>query len=135
MAKIVVSGAAGFVGSHTVEALLERGDEVIGIDNFDPYYDVRRKHANLEEIRAQRAAELLAHSYHHLYGLNVTVLRFFTVYGPRNRPDMMAFKVVDGILRGREIPLYQGGQMYRDWTYVGDTVAGIVAAVDRPMGY
>src|SRR5207302_1516164 len=68
---------------------------------------------------SKRAAELLGFTYHHLYGLDVTVPRFFTVYGPRGRPDMMAYKVADSIFLGRNVPLFNNGQMYRDWTYVG----------------
>jgi UDP-glucuronate 4-epimerase len=240
--RVLVTGAAGFIGSHSIEAFLSRGDEVLGLDSFDDYYDPARKHANVAELKAgplakgllfvegdvrdraqlrrliaewrpdvilhlaavagvrasmeqpalyfdvnctgtlnllevarefgtgnfvlastssvygnsvklpfnenepadrplapyaasKRAAELLGHSYHHLYGLNFTVLRFFTVYGPRNRPDMMAYKVLESILSGAELPLYEGGQMYRDWTFVTDTTAGILAAADRPLGY
>ncbi len=237
--RILVTGAAGFVGSHVASALLARGDEVIGLDNFDDYYSPSRKRANIDEVRAgsggdrfilvegdirnsdlltgllsskidavvhlaglagvrasverpreyvdvnvggavnvleaarraslknvvltstssaygnavppfvesdsadrplapyaatKRAAELLAHSYHHGHGLCCTVVRLFTVYGPRNRPDMMAYKVLDSIFMGREIPFF-GGDMVRDWTYVEDVAAGIVAAVDRPFGY
>ena len=84
---------------------------------------------------SKRAAEILGYTYHHLYQLNFTALRFFTVYGPRNRPDMMAFKVVDNIFFGREVPLYNQGQVWRDWTYVDDIVAGVIAAGDRPLGY
>ena len=84
---------------------------------------------------SKRAAEMLGYTYHHLYGLDVTAFRFFTVYGPRGRPDMMAYKVLDNIFSGKEVPLYNDGQMYRDWTYVEDIVAGLVAAVDRPLGY
>jgi len=242
MARVLVTGAAGFIGSHLVEALLARGDTVLGLDNFDPYYDPARKRANLAEVAAhpraaafslvdasvcdrgrlrsvmaefrpervahlagmagirasmeqphkyyevnltgtlnlldaarevgagnfvfastssvygsglelpfhedapadrplapyaasKRAAELLGSTYHHLYGIPFTALRFFTVYGPRNRPDMMAFKVVDAILNDRELPLYEGGRMYRDWTYVDNTVAGVLAALERPLGY
>jgi len=57
------------------------------------------------------------------------------VYGPRGRPDMMAYKVLDNMFYGREVPLYNNGQMYRDWTYIDDIVAGIIAAADRPLGY
>jgi len=242
VARILVTGGAGFIGSHVVESLLTRGDEVVAIDNFDPYYDPVRKRANLAEVMvhprakslsfvegsitdrsllrrvfgdfkpekivhlaamagvrasiddphkyyevnltgtlnlldaarmvgtqglvfastssaygssvklpfhendssdrplapyaaSKRAAELLGHTYHHLYGMPFTAMRFFTVYGPRNRPDMMAFKVVESILHGKAIPLYDNGNMYRDWTFVDDTVAGIVSAVDRPQGY
>lgn len=84
---------------------------------------------------SKRASEMLGFSYHHLYQQNFTALRFFTVYGPRGRPDMMAYKVLDSIFFGNEIPLYNNGQMHRDWTYVADIVEGILAAIDRPMGY
>jgi UDP-glucuronate 4-epimerase len=78
---------------------------------------------------------LLGHTYYHLYGQNFTTLRLFTVYGPRNRPDMMAFKVLNSIFSGQELPLYEAGNMYRDWTYVSDIVSGILAAADRPLGF
>jgi UDP-glucuronate 4-epimerase len=84
---------------------------------------------------SKRSAELLGFSYHHLHGIDFTALRFFTVYGPRGRPDMMAYKVFDTMRLGHEIPLYNGGQMHRDWTYVEDIVAGIVAASDRRLGF
>jgi UDP-glucuronate 4-epimerase len=84
---------------------------------------------------SKRAAEMLGFSYHHLHGMNVTALRFFTVYGPRGRPDMMAYQVLDHLFFGRKLTVFNGGQMYRDWTYVGDIVQGIVAAADRPLGY
>lgn len=84
---------------------------------------------------SKRAAELLGHSYHHLFDQNFTALRFFTVYGPRSRPDMMSYKLFDNIHFGREVPLYNAGRMYRDWTYIDDIVAGVVAALDRRLGY
>lgn len=241
--SILVTGAAGFIGSHLAVALLRRGDRVVGLDNLNDYYDPARKRANLAEIGAtpagtghfrffegdirdreamatlfraerfdavghlaamagvrasmdapglyydvnltgtlnlleaarqnrthnfvfastssvygktkaipfvetdvcdrplapyaasKRAAEMLGFCYHHLYGLDFTVLRFFTVYGPRGRPDMMAYKVADNIFFGREVPIYDNGQMHRDWTSVDDIVEGIVAAIDRPLGY
>jgi UDP-glucuronate 4-epimerase len=242
MARILVTGAAGFIGSHVVEALLAHGHHITGVDSFDAYYDPAWKHRNAADLRAhpaaarlslhaldildpaalaavwrdarpegvvhlaalpggrvsaerpqahaqvnlvgtlgvlelmralgpdrlvlastssvygdaaqrpfvetdaadrplspyaasKRAAELMAHTYHHLHGLQVTTLRFFTVYGPRNRPDMLAFQVLDRLHRGQEITLFEGGALWRDWTYVGDTVAGIVAAAERPLGY
>ncbi|MGB0908992.1 MAG: SDR family NAD(P)-dependent oxidoreductase [Nitrospirales bacterium] len=251
---VLVTGAAGFIGSHTTETLLKRGDRVVGLDNFNDYYDPKRKRANIQEIEtnlsssgqfdaltlvegdirdrklvkelfeshqfdavvnlaamagvrvsiddpelyydvnvngtltlldacvgrmggtdkpgnlpnfvfastssvygntqqipfvpddrcdrplapyasSKRASEMLAYSYHHLYQLDCTMLRFFTVYGPRGRPDMMAYKVLDNIFKGTEVPLYNSGNMHRDWTYVEDIVSGITAAVDRPLGY
>jgi UDP-glucuronate 4-epimerase len=239
---ILVTGAAGFIGSHLTQALLRRRDTVVGLDNLNNYYDPARKRANLKEIRAgegadgfhfvegdirdvetinsvferydfrsiahlaamagvrasindpqlyydvnlsgtlnilnavrdrgapnvvfastssvygatevvpfietdnadrplapypgsKRAAEMLGFSYHHLYDLNFTAMRFFTVYGPRGRPDMMAHKVLNNIFFGEEVPLYNGGQMHRDWTYVDDIVAGVTAGLDRPLAY
>ena len=240
---VLVTGAAGFIGSHTVERLLRRGSRVIGLDNFNDYYDPARKRANVEEVAelpeaahnfeliegdirdrsllsavlgrgpvdcivhlaamagvrasadnpwlyydvnltgtlnlleaarehgnpnfvfastssaygntkirpfvetdaadrplapypaSKRAAELLGHSYHHLYGIDFTALRFFTVYGPRGRPDMMAYKVCESVHRKIEIPLYNQGKMHRDWTYVDDIVSGVVAAADRRLGF
>jgi len=84
---------------------------------------------------SKRSAELLGHSYHHIQGLDFTALRFFTVYGPRGRPDMMAYKIFDAMRTGIAMPLFNGGQMYRDWTFVDDIVSGVVAAVDRRLGY
>jgi UDP-glucuronate 4-epimerase len=239
-ARILVTGAAGFIGSHVSALLLARGDDVVGLDNFDPYYAPARKRQNVDDVRAgpgggrfaliegdirdsalldrvfakgfdsvahlaglagvrasverpqeyvdvniggtvnvleaarragalnfvfvstsstygnadppfvetdpadrplapyaatKRAAEMLCHSYHHMHGLSCNVVRLFTAYGPRNRPDMMAFKVLDSIFTGREVPLYGGGEMVRDWTYVEDIARGIAAALDRPLGY
>lgn len=84
---------------------------------------------------SKRAAEMMGYTYHHVYRLNFTALRFFTVYGPRGRPDMMLYKVADSISSGNTVPLYNDGQMYRDWTYVTDIVQGVVAAASRPLGY
>ena len=238
--KILVTGAAGFIGSNLAEKLAKRGDNVVGLDNFNDYYDPAKKRANEtrlnayanfrmveEDIRqrqamfdlfeaekfdavahlaamagvrnavlhpdlyvqvnlngtqnlmdaaraansvqnfvmastssvygnttqipfvetdpcdrplqpyaaAKRAAEMLGHAYHHLYGLNYTALRFFTVYGPNGRPDMMAYLVAESVAKGKEIPLYDGGQMYRDWTFVEDITDGVIAALERPLGY
>ncbi len=234
---ILVTGAAGFIGSHVSEMLTKRGDKVVGLDNLNDYYDPARKLANLEEIAhenfefvkgdirdrellaelfpkhnfdavvhlaamagvrasvsdphlyydvnltgtlnlleearkhsvhfvfagtssaygrtetvpfveedsadlplapypaSKRGAELLGHSYHHLHGVSFTALRFFTVYGPRGRPDMMAYKVLDNIHFGREVPIYNDGKMHRDWTYVTDIASGVLGAVDHPNGY
>jgi nucleoside-diphosphate-sugar epimerase len=70
------------------------------------------------------SAEQLCFLYYKNFGVPTVSLRFFTVYGPRNRPDMMAYKVLDNIFFGREVALYNQGQMYRDWTYAGDVAAG-----------
>ena len=80
----------------------------------------------------KKANELMAHTYAHLYGLRVTGLRFFTVYGPWGRPDMALFKFTRGILAGERIPVYNNGRMIRDFTYVDDIVEGVVRALDHP---
>lgn len=84
---------------------------------------------------SKKACELLTHTYHHLYKLNVTGLRFFTVYGPRGRPDMAPFIFVDRVSRGVEIQQFGDGSSSRDYTYIDDIVDGVVRAVDRPLGY
>ena len=84
---------------------------------------------------SKRAAEMLGFTYHHLHQLDFTALRFFTVFGPRGRPDMMAYKVLDSAFGGSEVPYYNAGQMHRDWTFVSDIVSGIVRAADRRLGY
>jgi UDP-glucuronate 4-epimerase len=75
---------------------------------------------------------MLAHAYSHLYGIPATGLRFFTVYGPWGRPDMAYYKFAEAIRAGKPIDVYNGGDMYRDFTYIDDIVEGIVKAADRP---
>jgi len=84
---------------------------------------------------SKRSMELMAHSHHHLFALPTTIVRFFNVYGPHGRPDMMPWQWARSIHRGEEIILFNGGRMKRDWTYIDDIVAGFVAALDKPQGY
>ena len=83
----------------------------------------------------KKADELIAYTYHHLFGLSCTGLRFFTVYGPWGRPDMAPFKFTGRIIAGKEIEVYNFGKMKRDFTYIDDIVSGIIAALKRPKGF
>jgi len=84
---------------------------------------------------SKKACELLAYTYHHLYNLNISGLRFFTVYGPRGRPDMAPFKFIDRVSRGVEMQQYGDGSSSRDYTYISDIVDGVVRAIDRRHKY
>ena len=84
---------------------------------------------------SKRAAELLAHTYHNLAYMQVTALRFFNVYGPAGRPDMMPWRLMEATQTGEEIKLFNGGDIHRDWTYIADTVKGVLAALDKRLGY
>jgi len=83
----------------------------------------------------KKAGELICHTYHHLYGIGMTCLRFFTVYGPRQRPDLAIHKFARLIEAGKPIPIYGDGTMRRDFTYIDDIINGVVAAIDRCAGY
>ena len=116
--------------------VLASTSSVYGNTEVRPFVETDKADRPLAPYPAsKRAAEMLGHSFHHLYQQTFTALRFFTVYGPRGRPDMMAYKVLENIFHGEVVPLYNDGKMYRDWTYVDDIVAGILAAADKPQGY
>jgi nucleoside-diphosphate-sugar epimerase len=83
---------------------------------------------------SKKGAEVLAHSYHHLYGIDTTVLRFFTVYGPAGRPDLALFRFVQWILEGRPVRINGDGTQSRGFTYIDDIARGIIAAL-KPLGY
>ena len=233
--KLLVTGAAGFIGYALARRLCDRGDDVVGIDNLNDYYDVELKRARLRLLEefpnftfrqidiadapaltglfrqanfervahlaaqagvryslenpsayidsnlvgfanlleccrhheiehlvyassssvyganrdlpfttaanvdhpislyaaTKKANELMAHSYSHLYRLPSTGLRFFTVYGPWGRPDMSPILFADAIMEGRPIPVFSRGRHRRDFTYIDDIVAGVIACVDR----
>lgn len=84
---------------------------------------------------SKKAIELLGYTYHNLHKLNFTAVRFFSVYGPRARPDMMPYMTVDSIVNGKTITLFDAGDMKRDWTFVEDIAAGVHLALDQPLGY
>ena len=229
--KILVTGAAGFIGSKLMAELVKRGDDVVGIDNFNDYYDVRLKYGRLKEFglnvlkmdladkasldalfekehfdkvvnlaaqagvrysitnpyaylqsnlvgflnileacrnfgvghlvyassssvyglnarvpyseadkvdspvslyaATKKSNELMAHAYCKLYGISMTGLRFFTVYGPWGRPDMSPMLFASAICRGEAIKVFNGGDMIRDFTYIDDIVEGTVRCIDR----
>lgn len=83
----------------------------------------------------KRMGEIMAYTYHHLYDISLTCLRFFTVYGPRQRPDMAIHKFTDLIHNGKSIPMFGDGSSQRDYTYISDIVHGIVQSIDRCQGY
>ncbi|HKW41915.1 MAG TPA: NAD-dependent epimerase/dehydratase family protein [Gemmatimonadales bacterium] len=227
--RVLVTGAAGFIGSHVCEALIARGDSVVGLDNFDPFYSRALKERNLEGLRARagfrfleadivrqplpldgvsvvihlaarpgvrpsledpaaysetnvtgtvrlfeaarragirrvvfgssssvygnatpapfseeqpamwpispyaaskRAGELLAYAFAQLYGMWIVCLRFFTVYGPRQRPDLAIHRFTDLISRGQPVRMHGDGSSERDYTYITDCVDGVLAAVE-----
>ena len=237
MTKYLVTGSAGFIGSKVVELLLDRDDEVVGVDNLNDAYDTRLKNWRLAQLVGKRgftfhrldicdrealhrvfspklgavinlaaragvrqslqnpwdyfetnltgtlnlleacrefnvkkfvlastssvygennplpfledantdrplspyaaskkAAELLCYTYHHSFGMDITVPRFFTVYGPAGRPDMSPFRFVQWIAQGRQVMVYGNGKQSRDFTYVDDIARGTIAAL-RPVGY
>jgi UDP-glucuronate 4-epimerase len=235
--RILVTGGAGFIGSHLAERLLDREDELTILDNFNDFYDPQIKEKNLASVQGKgdfslwredllnwealtrlfeerrpeaivhlaayagvrpslenpalysevnvtgtvhllelartyevknfvfgssssvygvnskvpfheddsldcpispyastkRAAELLCYNYHHNYDLPVTSLRFFTVYGPRQRPEMAIHKFARMIDQGEEIPVYHQGRSQRDYTYIDDIVQGILAVIEKPF--
>jgi UDP-glucuronate 4-epimerase len=83
----------------------------------------------------KRAGELFAYAYHHNFGLNITCLRFFNVYGENNRPGMVPYKWTRALLLGEEIEMSGGGTRKRDYTYIGDIIAGVTVAMRKPLGY
>ena len=233
----LITGAAGFIGSHLAERLLAQGWQVVGVDNFDDFYNPRIKRQNLAlcltnknfqlieaDIRdratmektvggidiivhlaakagvrpsiaqpllyadvningtmvllevackhkvpkfifgssssvygnnkkipfseddnvdfpispyaaTKKAGELICHTYHHLFGISITCLRYFTVYGPRQRPDLAIHKFARLIEQGKPIPVYGDGSMMRDFTYIDDIIDGTVVSIKKCDGY
>ncbi len=111
--------------------LMASTSSVYGANDEMPFTETEKADTQLTIYAAtKKAGESLAHSYAHLWNLPTTMFRFFTVYGPWGRPDMAYFKFVDAILKGRPIDIYNHGDMYRDFTYVGDLVRGIRLLMD-----
>jgi UDP-glucuronate 4-epimerase len=107
---------------------------VYGADTPVPFReDAPADHPLAPYPASKRAMELLARPYHHLWGLPITIVRFFNVYGPHGRPDMMPWQWTQQILRGEPLTLFDGGRLMRDWTYVDDIVTGFLAALDAGL--
>src|SRR2546423_367087 len=126
--RVVVTGAAGFIGSHLCERLLQDGHEVVGIDSFNDYYERDRKEANLQNARKH-----LAFVYMRSFGIPATSLRYFTVYGPRQRPDMAFCRFMEALVENQEIGIFGDGEQTREFTYVSDAVDGTVKAASADV--
>ncbi len=128
-----------------LEAARHRGVKKITIASSSSVYGVNSKspfsesdpifHPISPYAASKLACEALGHVYHHIYGLDIAMLRFFTVYGPRQRPDLAICKFAHRISQGLPIPVFGDGSTSRDYTYVTDTVSGILACTRREFGY
>ena len=117
--KFVLASTSSLYGAHNEMPFSENADTSRPLS---PY------------AASKKAAETLSYTYHYLHGVDVTVLRFFTVYGPAGRPDMSLFRFVQFVSEGRPVPIFGDGLQSRDFTYVDDVARGVVAAL-RPLGY
>jgi UDP-glucuronate 4-epimerase len=109
---------------------------VYGLNSRTPFVETDPISTPISPYAASKlASESLGHVWHHLYGLDVAMLRFFTVYGPRQRPDLAIYKFAKLILAGKPIPVFGDGTAARDYTFVADTVDGVVACTQRELGY
>jgi len=121
--------------SGVEKLVLASTSSLYGAHNPQPFSEDANTDGPLSPYAAsKKAAEALCYTYHHLHGLDVTVLRYFTVYGPAGRPDMALFRFVQWIHEGRPVTVYGDGRQSRDFTYVDDIARGTVAAL-RPLGY
>jgi UDP-glucuronate 4-epimerase len=128
-----------------LEAARRHGPEVFVFGSSSSVYGINRKVPFAEDdpvdlpispyATTKRTGELLCFNYHHLYGLKTSCLRFFTVYGPAQRPEMAIHKFTDRLARGEAVPLFGDGASRRDYTYVDDIVDGVVAALDLAPGF
>jgi UDP-glucuronate 4-epimerase len=115
--------------------VLASSSSLYGRESILPYREDRNTDAPLSPYAAsKKAAETICYTYHHLHGLDVTVFRYFTVYGPAGRPDMMPFRLAQWITEGKPVIVYGDGTQSRDFTYIDDIVRGTIAGL-RPLGY
>ena len=122
------------LGEHRLEVdhlLMASTSSVYGANTEMPFTEKEKADTQLTIYAAtKKATESMGHAYAHLWGLPTTMFRFFTVYGTWGRPDLAYFKFVDAILKGQPIDIYNNGEMYRDFTHVGDLVRGIRLLID-----
>jgi len=121
--------------NRTAKFILASTSSLYGADNPLPYNEATNTNRPLSPYAAtKKGAEALCYSYHHLYGIDVTVFRYFTVYGPAGRPDMSVLRFVQWISEDRPVIIYGDGSQSRDFTYVDDIARGTIAGL-RPVGY
>lgn len=124
------------VKSHVKKFVLGSTSSIYGVNQKIPFSEDDPVTCPISPYASsKRAAELFCYTYHHLYELSVVCLRFFTVYGPRQRPDLAIHKFARLILDGQPIPVFGDGTSRRDYTYYSDIVDGVMAALERPFGY
>ncbi len=137
---------SNLVGTHTIlelarhqnikKVVMASSSSVYGTIDTYPWTETMNVDQPISLYAAtKKANELEAYTYHHLYGINIAALRFFTVYGPWGRPDMAYFKFTNAIRRGQAIDVYNNGDMERDFTYIDDIVDGILKSIDACDGY
>ena len=115
--------------------VLASTSSLYGANNPQPFHEDADTNGPLSPYAAsKKGAEVLCHTYHYLYGIDVTIFRYFTVYGPAGRPDMSLFRFVQWITEGRPVMIFGDGQQSRDFTYVGDIARGTIAGL-KPVGY
>ena len=123
-------------GGKKPRCVLASTGSVYGRDTPVPFVETAAADRPLAPYPAsKRAMELMAHSFYHLFGLPTIILRFFNVYGPHGRPDMMPWQWTKQILAGEGLTLYGAGKLKRDWTYIDDIVDGFSAAIDQELGF
>lgn len=120
---------------HVTKFISASSSSVYGNSSIGPLSEDSRTDNPISPYAAsKKAAEVLAHSYHHLHGLDVSMLRFFTVYGPAGRPDMSVLRFVRWIANGKQVVMYGDGSQERDFTYIEDISRGVLAAI-KPVGF
>jgi UDP-glucuronate 4-epimerase len=122
--------------SGVKKIIIASSSSVYGLNSKVPFSESDPIFSAISPYAASKlACEALGHVYHHIYKMDVTMLRFFTVYGPRQRPDLAIYKFAKLILAGKPIPVFGDGSAARDYTFVSDTVDGVVAATKKDFGY